>query len=269
MGGSIAGAIRRRLRDARVIGYSRSQRKIALAKRKRLIHEGFTHLGRAVKRADFIIVCSPVDRIPSALSKIDSCLNHTAIVTDVGSTKGDIVRWAERRKFRHLVFVGSHPFAGSHLSGIEHADPALFQDALVFVTPARRTNIQAVRTVSGFWRKLGLKVKRLSPDVHDQLLSQTSHLPHALASLLMETVSSSALRFVSSGFLDTTRVAQGDPRLWAPIFSTNAKYLISDLNRLERALHTFRSLLKRGSERSIRGFLERASKKRSSIPIGK
>ncbi|MBI4367961.1 MAG: prephenate dehydrogenase/arogenate dehydrogenase family protein [Candidatus Omnitrophica bacterium] len=265
IGGSLAGAIRKHFRAARVIAVSRSSQKIAFAKKKRLIHEGFTALRSALSEADLVFVCSPVDSIPKLISEVDRYAPKGTVVSDVGSTKGEIVRWSDRRRFRHIEFVGSHPLAGSHLRGLRHVKADLFEKAFVFVTPSRKTARRAASVVSRFWKRLRASVQVLSPEAHDELVSEVSHLPHAVASALVNQTSVKSLQFASSGFLDTTRVAQGDPALWVPIFLTNRAHLLARLKRLEGELKRLTSALKRRSGSSIRNFLKTASTKRSRL----
>ena len=276
IGGSLAFDIRRRFPSAHVIGVSRSTRKLALAKKRGLIHEGFAHLRQAFspkslarksprRGVDFVFICSPVDTIPSLVSQVNRYAQPDTLVTDVGSTKREITRCVDRMHFRRIQFVGSHPLAGSHLAGMEHAREGLFDGAFVFLTPTRKSHPRAIRTVSSFWKTLRASVCVLSPELHDRIVSQISHLPHAVASILMHLVSSEALRYGATGFLDTTRVAQGDPRLWAPIFLTNRKNLLRDLRQFQEALRKLMGFLEKRSEKSLVVFLKAASLKRSNI----
>lgn len=265
IGGSLAAAISKRIPKAHIIGVSRDPKKINFAKKKKYIHEGYTHLKFAVASADYIFICTPVDTILKLVSEIDRYAKPGAIVTDVGSTKSEIVKAVSREKTRRVQFVGSHPLAGSHLTGVQHAMPNLFENAFVFVTPSRNTSPRAVRNIAFIWRKLKMKVKILSPEAHDKLVSQISHLPHATAALLMNTVSSKALNFAASGFLNTTRVAQGDPELWTPIFMTNKSNLVRDLSRLGETLTKLRKLINQRNGTALRSFLKNASLKRSKL----
>ncbi|MBI1978076.1 MAG: prephenate dehydrogenase [Candidatus Omnitrophica bacterium] len=265
IGGSLAGAIRKKFPSARVIGFSRNPKKIALAKRKKYIHEGYTNVREVVRKADLIFICAPVHTIPKLISLTDQYAKPHTIVTDVGSTKAVIANWADRKHFRNIRFVGSHPLAGSHLSGLEHAQANLFQGAFVFVTPTRKSDPKAVRAVSSFWRKLGGRVQKISPDVHDQIVSEISHLPHAVTALLIHAAEDRSLRFAASGFLDTTRIAQGDPKLWIPIFLTNRRNLLRDLSRFSRLVSRFSALLKSKSRRSLEIFLKQAARRRFQI----
>ena len=126
IGGSLALALRRKFPRARILGLSRESRKIALAQKRKLIHGGSTKLSRVVSAADFIFICSPVDAIPKLILKVDRLAKPGTVVTDVGSTKKEIVEAADRARLKRIRFVGSHPLAGSHLSGLEHAKPGMF-----------------------------------------------------------------------------------------------------------------------------------------------
>ncbi len=263
LGGSLGAAISKHVRNARVIGVSRHVHKINFAKKKKFIHKGSTDLKSAVRAADYIFICTPVDTISKLILEVDRYAKDGAIVTDVGSTKSEIVTSIERKKLKHLQFVGSHPLAGSHLTGAEHSRSDLFNHAFVFVTPSKNTSLKAIREISLFWKKLNAKVQIVSPQIHDEIVSEISHLPHAVAALLMHTVSSKALSFAASGFLDTTRIAEGDPRLWAPIFLSNRKNVLKQLKKLEKTLRKFKTMLNQKSKGRLFKFLLEASRKRS------
>lgn len=265
LGGSLAAGIRRRFKSAHVIGVSRTFRNIAFAKKKKWIHSGTADLKAALQNAEVVIICTPVDTIPKYIQTIERYARPGTIVTDVGSTKGAIVRSMERKHFHRILFIGSHPLAGSHLTGVRHARSDLFEGAHVFITPARNSKPKAIRFIKTFWRKLNSKVCVISPEAHDRIVSEISHLPHAAAAALMHSVSNVPLRFAASGFLDTTRIAQGDPNLWVPIFLTNRIRLISDLRRFQTALNTLENALKKGSSGAITRFLKHASIRRCKI----
>ena len=265
IGGSLAASIRKQFKSAKVIGVSRTPRHIAFAKKKKFIHSGTADLKTALLEADFVVICTPVDTIPKFIQIIERYAKPGTVVMDVGSTKSAIVHSAARKHFRRILFIGSHPLAGSHLTGVEHARSDLFEGAHVFITPVRHSNPKALRSVKNFWRKLNSKVHVVSPETHDQIVSEISHLPHAAAVALMHSVSNASLRFAASGFLDTTRIAEGDPNLWVPIFLTNRSRLISGLQSFKAALNTLEALLKKGSATKITRFLRHASLKRLKL----
>lgn len=228
-----------------------------------MIHRGFTNLRAAAASADLVVICTPVDTVPKIVFDIDSAAHRKVLVTDVGSTKSEITKVIGRRKLKNAHFVGSHPLAGSHLTGVEHAKSDLFHKAIVFVTPGKNLSRQVIGEISGFWKKLDAVVKITSPEKHDQIVSKVSHLPHAIAASLVQTVTNGVAPYAATGFLDSTRIAQGDPRLWAPIFLSNRKNLLKDLNVFERNLKKLEALLKRLQARELAAFLKKASVRRS------
>jgi len=141
----------------------------------------------------------------------------------------------------------------------------ILKGSFVFLTPTRQTDREALRSVSSLWKRLGASVQMVSPEKHDQIVSQISHLPHAVASLLMQSIDSKALRFAGTGFRDTTRIAQGDPRLWVPVFVSNKANLIRDLTRFKKMSEKLLASLKGNSRLVLRGFLKAASSKRAQI----
>lgn len=265
IGGSLGAGLRKRFPGARILGISRSRRKIQLAKQRKLIHDGSTRLEEVLPRSDVAFICTPVDSIAPIVAEVDRAARPGTIVTDVGSTKQTILRWADRQRFRNIWFVGSHPLAGSHLSGLEHSRANLFDRAFVFLTPTKRTDQRAKHVIASIWKRLGTRVHELSPELHDRVVSCVSHLPHAVASCLVNAVSGRSLRFGASGFLDTTRVAQSDPTLWTPIFLSNRIHLARDLKRFRTVLDKLIYDLKRCDPAGIKRMLTIASCKRRQI----
>ena len=265
IGGSLGAALRKRFARARVLGVSRSRRKINLAKRLGFIQNGGTSFQKVVSQADIVFVCTPVDTIGDIVEQVDQAAKPGTIVTDVGSTKGTIVRWADRKRFRNIRFVGSHPLAGSHHGGLQYSTANLFDGAVVFLTPTKKTDRRARRAIASIWKLLGTRVSEMSPNAHDRVVDHVSHLPHGVASCLVNAVSSNSLRFSASGFLDTTRVAQADPALWTPIFLTNRVHLACDLKRFRAVVDRLIDALSRGARADIRRMLAAASLKRRQI----
>ena len=265
LGGSLSGALRRAFPRARVIGVSRSPVNVRLAVRKRLIHEGTTNLAKAVSAADWVVICTPVNTIARFVSDIDRHAKRSVIVTDVGSTKGDLIRWVEKRKMRRIHFVGSHPMAGSHLTGLAHAQSDLFRKSFAFVTTHRGVNGRALQQVAALWKKLCRNVFILPAPVHDQIVAEISHLPHLAAAVLVDLASARSSRFAGTGFFDTTRVAASDPLLWTPIFEANRKNLIRLINRFQKRLTGLRRSLQKNQKAPILQLLRSAALKRSKI----
>lgn len=269
IGGSIGSAVRKYLPDVRVIGVSRDQKRIELAKKKGIIHTGTRELRAGLIGTDLVLICTPVDTILKLVLEIDRLLKTSAVVTDVGSTKDQLTKGVNRSKLKHVEFIGSHPFAGSHHTGLTYSDADLFLKAQVMVTQSRHTTTRANETVVSFWKKLGGKVIVLSSKKHDQIASQISHLPHVVAASLVCAVSKKFLCYGATGFRDTTRIAQSDPKLWRPILMSNRERLIQDLIHLQSIISNFISNLKKDSGTGVEKLLRQAFLKCCQLALQK
>lgn len=264
MGGSLAAACRRQYPRARILGVSRKKKALSYARRKGWIHESSQELSDAAA-CDLVILCAPVDALPSQLDELEKHARRPLIVTDVGSVKGELVRFADSRRWKHVRFIGAHPMVGSHRQGIEASRPDLYRQGLVFVTPSRRSDKAAARAVSSFWQSLGLTLVRMAPDRHDGIVSQISHLPHAAASVLLLSVDPENLKYAGSGFRDTTRIAASHPSVWLPIFLSNRRQLLKDLRTFGTQLSKFTEAVRKNDAESIRNILMHASERRAKI----
>jgi prephenate dehydrogenase len=172
------------------------------------------------KDADLVIACTPVQSIVDSLCVAASVATSNAILTDVGSTKQSITRSALDR-LSPKQFIGSHPIAGGHHSGVEHAVGTLIDGALVVITPSEHTDPELVDRMSGFWESMGARICVLSPKDHDEALAVASHLPHMVASALASATPPEILQFVGKGWMDSTRIAASNSQLWRQILEEN------------------------------------------------
>jgi prephenate dehydrogenase len=145
--------------------------------------------------------------------------------------------------------------AGSEKRGVEEADPALFQDALCFLTPTARSDEGAVGLLTELWQALGARVRRIDPGEHDRLVAAASHLPHLVAAALVNVTSPDAMSCAGGGFRDTTRVASGDPRMWADVCLHNRDRILEALEAFEGQVQALREILARGEEAELLAWL--------------
>jgi len=176
-----------------------------------------------------------------------------------------VVRIAEQTLPPTTRFVGSHPMAGSEKRGIEFARADLFQGARCIVTPTAKTDPAALIAVEEFWRMIGMSIVKLSPEDHDRLICDISHLPHALAALLVDMQDDAALALAGKGFLDTTRVAGGDGGLWRDIFLDNADNLSAAIDRLRSRLDDLSSKLKSNHADALKTWLDTVAARRTKL----
>jgi prephenate dehydrogenase len=265
MGGSLAAACRRKFPKARIVGISRSREALALARKKKWVHEATRDVACGARGADLVVLCTPVDVFLPYLKAIDKVCAKGALVMDVGSVKASVLREVNTRKWKNLSFVGCHPMVGSHRRGIQAVDPKLYQNGLVLLTRDRKTCPCGYKMAKKFWSKLSSKIVELTPETHDKLVCEVSHLPHAIAACLMHTVSAPALKVASTGFRDTTRIAAAASSIWQPIFTSNRKVMLNVLDRFVRELRSFKGLLRARDPKKLARFLDQAQRKRQSI----
>lgn len=268
LGGSLGLAIKHRRLARQVCGYVRRTASIKECERVGAMDFATTDLLAAVWDADLVILCTPLAQMRSLVEQMSPALKRGAIVTDVGSVKGSVVSNVEALVTRaggH--FVGSHPMAGGEKQGVLASRADLFECAMCVVTPTKRTHPTALRKVEKFWKTLGARLLRTTPDAHDALVSRSSHLPHLLAATLVNLVLDSKLppeqaQLCATGFRDTTRIASGSPEMWRDIAVTNSKHLARALDSMVSELGKFRSALKRGDSKGISRFFETAKQRR-------
>jgi prephenate dehydrogenase len=220
LGGSIGLALKRKRLANQVVGVGRTVAKLDTAMHRGAIDLATDDILAGANGADLVIACTPVQSIVDSLCVAARVALPNAILTDVGSTKQSIARAAQGRLSPNQ-FVGSHPIAGGHHSGVEHAVGTLLDGALVVITPAEETSLELVERMILFWESMGSRTCCLSPKEHDEALAVASHLPHMVASALAATTPNEILQFVGKGWMDSTRIAASNTQLWRQILEEN------------------------------------------------
>ncbi|QDU88784.1 prephenate dehydrogenase [Pirellulimonas nuda] len=268
LGGSIGAAVRQRSLAASVVGVCRSEASRQRAEACGLVDRCTTNLPEALAAADLIVICTPVGSILDGYRQAVQHGRPDAVATDAGSSKTRIVRGADLIQEASLAaprFVGSHPLAGDHRSGPEAARADLLEGRTVVVTPTEATDPAALTAVVGLWEALGAKVERLSPEDHDATLAQSSHLPHLLASVLAATTPEQCLAWTAGGWRDSTRIAAGDPELWADILLSNPQPVIDAANRFEESLSLAVDAIDAGDRETLVRILQQGSARRNAV----
>lgn len=225
----------------------------------------------AVRGANLVVVCAPVDHIVPLIETIAPALGADALVTDVGSVKAEICRRATAAVAGRAHFVGSHPMAGSERTGWEHAQADLFVRRTVFLTPMAETDARAAEKVAAFWSALEADVATVAPDQHDEIVAHISHLPQVLASSLCAALGrreSGWRNFAGNGLRDTTRIAASDPQLWRTILEQNRDEVLSALRAYQEELHGFERALANRDWFEVQAILERGRAYRGQMRPG-
>lgn len=246
LGGSVARAARARGVAQRIVLWARRPEARLCLREQSWCDAVADTPEAAVKEAQLVVIAAPVDRIIPLTEQISAALPEGAIVTDVGSVKGDIASLGAAALGSRAHFVGSHPMAGSEKTGWEHGTETLFERRPCFVTPLADTNAQALTTVVEFWTALGSRVTSVTPDEHDEIVAHISHLPQIIASSLcsfLATKNSAWRNHAGGGLRDTTRIASSDPDLWRTILEQNRDEVLRALREYEDELHAFQVAL--------------------------
>ena len=270
LGGSLGLAIKKRRLADEVAGYVRRAASVGECKKANAVDFCTRDLTEAVTGADLIILCTPLAQMLPLLQELLPSIKRGAIVTDVGSVKATVVKELESLVAKAGAhFIGSHPMAGAEKTGVAAARADLFANAVCVITPTRRSNQVALQKTGQFWKAIGARVMRLTPELHDQLVSRSSHLPHVaaatLANLILDPGHPKAQPLLcANGFRDTTRIASGSPEMWRDIAMANRKNLASALDIFIRDLKKVQSLLKKGDGKATERFFQLGKQRRDA-----
>ncbi len=272
MGGSLGLAMKRRGLSKTVVGLGRSADKLKQAQAMGALDEYGTKIEDVADGCDFVILCTPVDTIRDlAFDVASDRVFPGCIFTDVGSVKGTLCDYLDKRMPSHTPWVGSHPIAGGSDAGVEHAKASLFDDRVCIVTPTALTDATARAKVCEFWKRLGMRVEVMTPAEHDAILSSISHLPHLVAYSLFqaameaENVRAGALAMAAGGLRDTTRVAQSPGALWARLLTENKSEVLKTLGRFEKGVADIRQMLSSGDVTALEKYLENIAVERRKL----
>lgn len=270
LGGSLGLAVKQRGLVAKVDGLVRRSASITECDRLGVVDHATRDPLRAVEDADLVVLCTPLAQMRAVLERMLPALKRGAIVTDVGSVKTSVAQELEPLAAgAGGHFVGSHPMAGAEKSGAGAARPDLFINAVCVVTPTPRSSPNAVARVEEFWRAVGGRTVRMTPELHDDLVSRSSHLPHVVAAELANYVlspvhSKQQALLCANGFRDTTRIASGSPEMWRDIALANRKNLARVLAVFVEDLQEFKLALDNGDQQAVEEFFEKAKQRRDA-----
>ena len=265
MGGSLGLAIKKHGLAQEVVGVSQQQSTLVQAIKHHAIDEAQTDLEKAIRHSELVILATPVETIVKLLPIINPYIRRGCIVTDLGSTKLEIVEAAEKSLSQAPFFIGSHPLIGSEKQGVDNARAELFENAQCLLTPTEKTHPMVKEKMKFFWTKLGAQVTFLSPQEHDAILAYTSHLPHLLAYSLMEIVPAQHLPLAAQGFKDTTRIAASSPKIWNDICFANSKNILKALDEMVKNLAVLRKAIVNRDEQGLVQHFTKAKEKRDGL----
>lgn len=268
--GLIGGSLGLALRSAghEVVGYARKPRVAALALERGAADRTAKSLTAAVKKADVVIIAAPVLAVKDILSAISNDVPAGTIVTDVASTKAEVMGWAEQYLPSSVNFIGGHPMAGKEVAGIEAADAKLFQGCTYCLVPGANATKKSQKTLEGLVRSVGAKPLYIDAAEHDRLVAGISHLPLLLSTALVADTTGSPLwpsmsKLASSGYRDVTRLASGDSRMSRDICLTNKESILVAIDEYIKELRKLRRFVG-NSDDGLEDYFIRAKAARDS-----
>ena len=274
MGGSFALALKRAGLVKRVVGYSKSPSTTERARQLGVIDVEAPSALLAVSGADIVLLAVPVAATEATLKAIRHLVTREMLIMDVGSTKRDVID-AARRVLRENVgaFVPCHPIAGKEASGVEHADPELYANRQVIITPIERTQVSHLNKAREVWESLGCQVQQMSPEAHDSAFAAVSHLPHLIAFALVNGIAAQPngqdfLSLAGPGFRDFTRIAASEPKMWRDILMANKQELIEQTQLFQQTLQAMQSLIEAGNGEALEELIAQASQVRADWRMG-
>ena len=276
IGGSIARAAREQGLAGEIVATERSAQTRARVTELGIVDAVAETNAEAVKDADLVILCIPVGACGPVAQEIAAHLKPGAIVSDVGSVKGAVVKDMAPYLPADAHFVPAHPVAGTEHSGPDSGFAELFIDRWCILTPPEGTDPDAVEKLRAFWAALGARVEIMTPDHHDLVLAITSHLPHLIAYTIVGTAdelgqvtSSEVMKFSAGGFRDFTRIAASDPTMWRDVFLANKDAVLEMLGTFNEDLSKLTRAIRRGDgEALFAHFARTRAIRRGIVEIG-
>ena len=276
IGGSIARAAKAQGLASEIVTTARSEKSRQRVRELAVVDRVTESNIEAVKGADLVILCIPVGDCGPVAAEIAPYLAPGAIISDVGSVKGSVVREMAPHLPEGVHFVPAHPVAGTEHSGPDSGFAELFVNRWCILTPPAGTDPAAVEKLNAFWTAIGAKVEIMTPDHHDLVLAITSHLPHLIAYTIVGTAdeleqvtSSEVMQFSASGFRDFTRIAASDPTMWRDVFLANKEAVLEMLGTFNEDLSKLTRAIRRGDGDALfEHFTRTRAIRRGIIQIG-
>lgn len=268
IGSSFALALRKQGYKGNITGIGRKRSNLRKGQKLGIIDNWSTDYAAGIRDADLIMLAVPVGHFEPIIRKIRGTIKKGAIVTDVGSVKGDLVRRIGALMPAGVSFVGAHPIAGRECSGIDCASADLFKGARCIITPDAGTSPAALGKIRQIWKFIGARTVIMDPQEHDRIFGAVSHLPHVVAYALVNSITRTGMNSLShggSGLRDMTRIALSPPELWKDICTFNRKNVLRELKKFSLAVTRITGLIERSDWNALEKEFLRARQERQTL----
>ncbi len=276
IGGSLATGLKQRGACVEVIGIARKPETCTEAVERGVVDRAYTSLGdiaSELHKGDVVFISVPTLSVTSVLQEVKQYISPEVTITDGASVKGSVLRAAEQvfGKVPPQLVLG-HPIAGSEKSGVTAANPNLYENHRVILTPASNTRPYDLTLVTDMWRAVGAEVLSMSVEEHDEVLGATSHLPHVIAYSLVDTLAQdihnpNIFRYAAGGFRDFTRIASSDPVMWHDIMRANKTAILQSMDLFIDNLTRLRSSIEHEDSDYLLKVFSRAKEARDEFTL--
>ena len=274
--GLIGSSVLRRLKKngsiKKLVTYDNDKSVTNIIKKENLSDEIALSPSEAVKNSDLVLISTPMRSFESVINSIKDNLKPGSILTDTCSVKHGVNNIVKKINLKNSIWIPGHPVAGTEKSGPSAGFSDLFQDRWTIITPDKKIKDSDIKKIILFWESMGSKVKIMSVDEHDKILSLTSHLPHAIAYNIVRTVmgddeksNNDIIRYSAGGLRDFTRIAASDPNMWKDIFIDNSSLIIDAIDKFSNSLNDFKKAITEKDSKKLLEIFEKSKEFRKSI----
>ena len=271
IGSSILRAIEKKKLASKISAYDKSSKTTDYLKKNFSI-EVCNNISNVVKDSDLVIIASPLSSYKEILLSIQSNLKENVILTDTGSAKKEVNKIISNLNLKNVNWIASHPIAGTEYSGPEAGFATLFNNRWCILSADNKASKDKINELEKFWSNLGSKVKLMSFEDHDYILSLTSHLPHAVAYSIVKTAINNedkfkddVIQYSAGGLRDFTRIAASDPLMWKDIFIDNSDNILKVLDNYSKNLEEIKNAIKNKDSKKLLEIFSSTKKIRKEI----
>jgi len=271
LGSSILRAASNKKLSKKIFIYEKSNKNISEVKKLKIPCQILKNLNKDISDIDFVIICTPMSEYHKIIPKLNAHLSSKSIITDVGSTKTNVLKLIKKQLEKKLKWIPSHPIAGSEVSGPEYGNKNLFLNKWCIIIKEKKQNSKKINLLKKFWKKIGSKVVLMNPVNHDKIFSITSHLPHLIAYNLIKTAQDSQkiqrknlIQYSAGGLRDFSRIAASNEIMWRDIFFNNDN-IIKAINLFTKNLNSFKKIIQNKNNKKLLSRLSNSKKVRTQI----
>ena len=271
IGSSILRSIKYKKLSKKTFILERSKKNISKIKKIKSNCKFIKSINKEIYDVDLVIISTPMSEYKKIIQKLNNTLKPNALITDVGSTKQNIIKLKNKNLNKKIHWISSHPIAGSEVSGPEYGNKNLFTNKWCVIIKERKQSLKKLNVIKKFWKKIGSKVVLMNANNHDSIFAITSHLPHLIAYNLIKTAQDSEkiqrknlIQYSAGGLRDFSRIAASNEVMWRDVFFSNDN-IIKAINIFTKNLNSFKKIIQNKNNKKLLSQLSNSKKARRKI----